>query len=238
MRSPDENQSRGLLINIDASCSQTYPSTSFARNWGFRLQHDPRNSDLSSFILRGVSVLIATFVSGLLSSELALAGPPSTFPNAGAAGTAQTKGLLPSPWSEETIVLKSFDSARSLPGQLYRALRLVDSDLLIKTANRVSLVDPHANLQLSCSSLGATSCSFNIARADLGWAISEVSSQAILYRALELINGGTPGASKDRDASTTTRYMIRDGRNGAFMSCAKRDGESVEFNCQFHIPNK
>lgn len=176
----------------------------------------------------------------LLIGAQGLAGSPPPFQH-GEPAPNPTTGTRPAP-EGSAIVLRSFGQSQSLPDQLYRALRLAKSDVLIKTADRVSLEDPRANFQLICSAHGTLSCSFTGLSAgtqsELGWAVSEVSAQAILFQALDSFyanHPANPTLTRDEIDAGTIRYSLKDARTKSLIACAKRDGATVEFNCRFYL---
>lgn len=184
--------------------------------------------------IRGVNsgrlVTVAFVLSiGLFVSLATQAGPPKDL---------VLRGPVPPMESPKDVELSSRDSKASLPGQLFRALNLVQSDVLVKTEDRVSLKDPHSDFQLNCRSTGGFTCSFATPDPELGWTVSESSAQAVLYHALEALSKQGRGDRKTLAVKTDDDEIVLrlgDSETSSSLSCMKRTEESVQFNCRIRI---
>jgi hypothetical protein len=178
-------------------------------------------------------VFIVSLMILLTVSLRTLAGPPKDLALGSAAPTEDTP---------KAIEIASRDGKASLPAQLFKALSLIDSDVLVKTGERISLKDPHSEFQLSCRGNEKTSvgysCSIATPEPELGWTVSESSAQAVLFHALEALSKETPKNHKNlriqRDEDEVV-FRLGDSATSSSLSCTKRTEDSVQFSCRIRI---
>lgn len=145
-------------------------------------------------------------------------------------------GSKPAPDASRPSEIRSQDGTRGLTSQLFRALSLVKSDVLIKTRDRISLRDPHSSFQMTCNSRSV--CRFVMDQSELGWSVSESSAQAILFHALEALSKESRDARptlRSRWESRSVRFDLRDPSSASSLSCVKRMDNAAQFNCLIRV---